>query len=154
MANSYSQISLQFIVAVKHREALILPSFRDELFKYIFGIIENKNQKSLAVNGVEDHVHIFVGLKPTVYIPDFIRDLKSDSSEFVNKKKLARKWFHWQEGYAVFSYSTWQRDMIIKYILNQEEHHRKKSFRSEYLSMLDKMGITYDQRYLFDFFDE
>ncbi len=153
MANTYSQISMHIVFAVKHRESLILPEFKDQLFRYIYGIIEGKNQKSLAVNGTSDHVHIFTGLTPVIYIPDFVRDLKSDSSLFINSRKLARKPFHWQEGYGIFSHSHSMRDRIIKYILNQEQHHQKKTFRKEYLGMLKNMDVKYDEKYLFDFFE-
>ncbi len=153
MPNTYSQISMHIIFAVKHREALILPSFRVDLYKYIHGIIKGKNQKSFAVNGTADHIHIFAGLSPTVYIPDFVRDLKSDSSLYVNKNHWSPKKFHWQEGYGVFSHSRSQRDRVIKYILNQEKHHLKTSFRLEYLGFLEKNETESDAEYLFDFFD-
>jgi REP element-mobilizing transposase RayT len=154
MANTYSQISMHFVFAVKYREALILPEFGTILFKYISGIIEGKNQKTLAVNGVADHIHIFAGLDPTVYIPDFMRDIKSDSSTFINANRLSPKTFHWQSGYGVFSHGRYERDRVIKYILRQEEHHRKKSFRREYIRLLEKTGVDYDPRYLFDFFTD
>jgi REP element-mobilizing transposase RayT len=144
---------MQIIFAVKHRQALILPSFREKLFKYMYGIIEGQNQKSLAVNGTSDHVHIFAGLDPTVYIPDLVRDLKSDSSLYVNSRNLSPHHFTWQSGYGIFSYSRSQRDRVIKYILNQEQHHRRESFRSEYLDLLRKMDVKYDDQYLFRFFD-
>jgi putative transposase len=153
MANTYSQISMQIAFAVKHRQALILPEFRDQLFRYIYGIIEGKMQKSLAVNGTADHVHIFTGLAPSIYIPDLVRDIKSDSSAFINTHKLSARPFHWQEGYGIFSYSRSQRDNVIKYILNQERHHQKTSFRKEYIDLLSKMDVNYDENYLFDFFE-
>ena len=114
MANHYSQISMHLIFAVRYREALILPEFRQTLFKYMHGIIEGKRQKSLAVNGMADHVHIFAGLEPTIYIPDFVRDLKSDSSTFINSNHLSPRKFHWQTGYSVFSHSRSQRDFVIQ----------------------------------------
>ena len=128
MANTYSQISMHIVFAVKHRESLILPEFRDQLFSYIYGIIEGKNQKSLAVNGTSDHVHIFTGLTPVIYIPDFVRDIKSDSSLFINSNKLARKPFHWQEGYGIFSHSHSMRDRIIKYILTRNSTIKKERY--------------------------
>ena len=154
MSNTYSQISMHIVFAVKHREALIKTEFRHELFRYIYGIIEGKKQKSLSVNGTSDHVHIFAGIAPTIYIPDFVRDIKSDSSSFVNVNKLSRRPFHWQEGYGIFSHSYSNRDRVIKYILNQEQHHQKISFRNEYLEMLRKMDVKYDEKYLFNFFDQ
>lgn len=153
MANTYSQINMHIVFAVKYREALIHPSFSDKLFKYIYGIIEGKKQKSLAVNGYRDHVHIFTGLTPTMYIPDFVRDIKSDSSLFINSHGLSSRHFRWQEGYGIFSHSRSQRENVIRYILNQEEHHRKKSFRKEYTDLLIKMNVDYDENYLFNFFE-
>ncbi len=153
MANTYSQISMHIIFAVKYRQALILPEFRDRLFKYIYGIIEGKNQKSLAVNGTSDHIHIFTGMEPTMYIPDFVRDIKSDSSLFVNSLNLSPKPFHWQTGYGIFSHSKSSRKSVINYILNQEQHHQKTSFRNEYTGMLNKMDVKYNEKYLFDFFE-
>ena len=149
MPNTYSQISMHIVFAVKYREALIAPSFRSELFRYIHGIIENKKQLALAVNGTSDHVHIFAGLSPTIYIPDLVRDIKSDSSLFVNKNHWTSKKFRWQEGYSVFSYSISQRDRVIKYILNQEKHHNKRTLYDEYMELLDRFGVIYDQRFLF-----
>jgi REP element-mobilizing transposase RayT len=154
MANNYSQISMHLIFAVRYRESLILPEFRQTLFNYVYGIIVGKGQKSLAVNGMADHVHIFAGLEPTIYIPDFVRDLKSDSSTFINSHQLSPRKFHWQTGYGVFSHSRSQRDFVIQYILNQEKHHNKQTFKSEYIGLLKKMDIEYDSRYLFDFFQE
>ena len=152
MANTYSKITMHFVFAVKYRHALIQPEFRETLFKYIYGIIEGKKQKSLAVNGFTDHIHIFAGLEPTIYVPDFIRDIKSDSSYFINHNYLSRRTFHWQEGYGVFSHSWSQRDRIIKYIMNQEKHHQNKTFKNEYLGLLKNMEIDYVEKYLFDFF--
>ena len=152
MPNNYSQISMHLIFAVRYRESLILPEFKETLFKYIYGIIEGKGQKSFAVNGMADHVHIFAGLEPTVYIPDFVRDLKSDSSAFINVHHLSQRKFHWQTGYGIFSHSRSQRDLVIQYILNQEKHHQKQTFKREYTGLLEKNGIEYDSRYLFEFF--
>jgi len=143
---------MQIVFAVKYRESLISPAFHDRLCKYIWGIIEKKEQKSLAVNGYLDHIHIFVGLSPTVYIPDFIRDIKSRSSVFVNENRLSPKKFHWQEGYGIFSYSRSQRSRVINYILRQQTHHKKETFKNEYFRILDQMGVAFDEKYLFDFF--
>ena len=143
---------MQFVFAVKFREALITPEFRDRLHQYIYTIVLNRKQKPLAVNGTADHIHVFAGLDTSCYIPDLLRDIKSDSSLFINQNKLSRKKFQWQEGYGAFSYSKSHRDRVIKYIINQEEHHRKKTFREEYLRLLEKMEVEYDTRYLFEFF--
>ena len=153
MANAYSQLSLHIVFAVKHREALITPAFNKRLFSYIYGIIEGKKQKSLAVNGVSDHIHILAGVDHTVYIPDFVRDIKSDSSIFINERRLSPRHFNWQSGYGVFSHSRWERDRIIRYILNQEQHHQKNSFRKEYTRILKKMDVPFEDKYLFDFFE-
>jgi len=149
MSNTYSQISIQIVFAVKYREALILPSFRNELFRYIHGIIEHKKQLAMAVNGTVDHVHIFAGISPAIYIPDLVRDIKSDSSLFVNNNFRLPKRFRWQEGYGVFSYGMSQRGDVISYIMNQEEHHKKRSFNDEYTALLEKFGVNYNPRYLF-----
>lgn len=153
MPDSYSQISMQLVFAVKHREALILPQFKDNLVRYVIGIIKGNNQKPLAVNAVSDHIHIFFGMDHTLYIPDFVRDLKSDSSLWVNENRLSPKQFHWQTGYGIFSYCRWHRPVICRYIENQEEHHQKKTFRQEYLRMLKEQQIDYKPEYLFEFFE-
>ena len=153
MANTYHQIYIQAVFAVKNRDALILPQFKDEVCKYITGIMKNKGQKLLAINSMPDHMHIFFGLEPKMRLSDLIADIKSDSSYFINDKKFLRMKFNWQEGYGVFSYSQSQKDVVIKYIMNQEEHHKKQTFRDEYYSFLKKFNIEHDDKYVFDFFD-
>ena len=153
MANTYSQILIQAIFAVKGRQNLISSQWKDELFKYITGIVRNKNQKLLCINGVSDHIHILIGLKPDMAISDLIRDVKNNSTEFINEKRFVAGKFNWQKGFGAFSYSNSQMDRIVKYILNQENHHRKKSFREEYLEFLQKFGVEYDERYLFDWIE-
>jgi putative transposase len=153
MPDNYSQISIQLVFAVKYREALILPEHKDRIVQYIIGIIRRKKQQSLAVNAVSDHIHIFFGMDPTIYIPDFVRDIKSDSSLFINENKLSRKTFHWQSGYGVFSYTRSHRPRVIRYIENQEEHHKENSFRREYLKILERNSISYNPQYLFEFFE-
>lgn len=153
MANTYTQIYIQLIFAVKYRTGLILQSFKDELYKYISGIFRNQGQKMLAINGMPDHLHIFFGMEPDLRLSDFVRDVKSDSSLFINEKKFLRYKFHWQKGYGAFSYSQSQKDSVIKYINNQEQHHKKKSFRDEYLDFLNRFKIEFNEKYLFDFFD-
>ena len=152
MADPYYQISMQLVLAVKHRDALIKESFRDELHKYIGGILINKKHKPLAINSVDDHIHVFFGMHPCD-IPALVRDIKSDSSSFINEKKLSRLRFHWQEGYGLFSYSMSHRSNVINYIENQQQHHRKLSFREEYLGFLKKFEVDYDLKYLFEFFE-
>ncbi|MEQ8554449.1 MAG: transposase, partial [Cyclobacteriaceae bacterium] len=119
-------------------------------FKYISGIIENKNQKSIIVNGVADHVHIFVGLKPSMALSDLMRDVKNNATNFINEKRWLPGKFSWQEGYGAFSYSHSQLNNVYQYILNQEEHHKKQTFKEEYLAFLNKFEIPYEERFLFD----
>jgi len=152
MANTYSQIDMHLVFAVRNREAMILPEFRDTLYKYVFGIITGKRQKSLAINGVSDHIHIFFGMSPTLYIPEFVKVVKTESSNFINEKKFLKTKFQWQEGYGIFAHSRSDRSQVIQYILNQEKHHSKQTFRNEYLNILKKMEVDFDSRYLFDFF--
>ena len=121
-----------------------------EVFKYISGIIENKNQKSIIVNGVADHVHIFVGLKPSMALSDLMRDVKNNTTNFINEKKWLPGKFSWQEGYGAFSYSHSQLNNVYQYILNQEEHHKKQTFKEEYLAFLNKYEIPYEKRFLFE----
>lgn len=154
MAGSYSQIYLQYVFAVKGRQNLLQKPWREEVFKYISGIIKGKNQKPIIVNGVSDHVHVFVGLKPAMPIPDLIRDIKNNSSNFINENKWVNGKFSWQEGYGVFSYSHSQIDKVYRYIANQEAHHEKMTFKDEYIDFLVKSGIDYDERYLFEIYPD
>ncbi len=128
MAGTFSQIYIQYVFAVKGRQNLLHKPWREEVFKYISGIIKGKNQKPIIVNGVEDHVHCFVGLKPGMSISDLVRDIKNNSSNFINEQKFLKGKFSWQEGYGAFSYSHSQIENVYRYIENQEEHHRKISF--------------------------
>jgi putative transposase len=153
MANTYTQITIQVVFAVKHRDRIIQKRNSAELYKYIAGIIANKNHKLLAINGVADHVHILFGLNPSVALSDIVRDIKNNSSKFINKKGWINGHFEWQEGFGGFSYSRSQRSKVINYIENQEEHHKENSFQSEYLEILNKFEIDFDEQYVFDFFD-
>ena len=150
MTGTFSQIYIQYVFAVKGKENLLLNPRREEVFKYMAGIIKGKNHKPIIVNGVTDHVHVFVGLKPAMSISDLIRDVKNNSSNFINENKFVKGKFEWQEGYGAFSYSHSQLDNVYQYILNQEEHHRKTSFKQEYISFLKKFEIEYEEKYLFD----
>ena len=152
MANTFSQIYLQFVFAVQNRQCLIAKENKEELHKYITALVQNRNAKMLAVNCMPDHIHVFVGFKPTILISDFVKEIKVESNEFVNSKKWIKGKFNWQEGYGVFSYSHSQIDSVIKYILNQEIHHKQKTFEQEYLGLLKKFDIQFDDRYVFDFF--
>jgi REP element-mobilizing transposase RayT len=150
MANTYSQLLVQVIFAVKGRQNLILKSWKDELCKYITGITSNKNQKMLCINSVRDHIHILIGLKPDVAISSLVRDIKNNSSNFINERKFVSGRFAWQTGFGAFTYSNSQLDRVVKYILNQENHHLKKSFKEEYIEFLKKFMVDYDEKYLFD----
>jgi REP element-mobilizing transposase RayT len=154
MAGTYSQIYIQLVFPVNGRKNLLQKPWRDEVFKYIAGIVKGKNQKSIIVNGVANHVHLFVGLKPSISVSDLVRDIKNNSSNFINEQKFVRGRFSWQEGFGSFSYSHSQIEQVYQYILNQEEHHKKKSFREEYLDFLKKNDVEYDEKYLFEWNDE
>ncbi|OJU74482.1 MAG: transposase [Bacteroidetes bacterium 47-18] len=153
MAGTFSQIYIQYVFAVKNRQNLLSQSWRAEVFKYIAGIIKGKNQKPIIVNGVADHVHVFVGLKPSMSIADLVRDIKNNSSNYINAQKWVRGKFSWQEGYGAFSYAHSQIEDVYQYIANQEEHHRKKTFKEEYLEFLRRFEIDYNDQYLFDWID-
>jgi len=150
MAGAYSQILLQYVIVVKGRQNLLNKVWRDEVFKYISGIISSKSQKPLIVNGVEDHVHILLGLKPSMNISELIRDIKNNTTNFINEKEFLKSKFSWQEGYGVFSYSNSQLKNVYEYIANQEEHHKKKTFKEEYLEFLAEHDIAFEEKYLFD----
>ena len=153
MAGTYFQIYIQIVFAVKGRENLIRNQWKEELFSYIAGIIKGKEQKSIIVNGTEDHVHAFVGLKPSMAISDLVRDIKNNSTNFINEKGALRQKFCWQEGYGAFSYSESNFGKVIDYIKNQKEHHKKKTFKQEYMGFLKKFDIPFEEKYLFEFYD-
>lgn len=149
MANTYTQIHVQFVFAVKYRDGLINPLFKEELYQYISGIIKNHNHKLIAINGMPDHIHIFIGMRPTQSISELIQDIKGNSSKWINEKKFLKVKFEWQEGYGAFSYSKSHVPNVINYIKNQEEHHKKESFRNEYLKFLNSFEVEYDERFIF-----
>ena len=153
MAGTFTQIYIQAIFAVKGRTNLLQKPWRDAVFKYISGIIKNKNQKPIIVNGVSDHVHLLIGLRPIMCLSDLIRDVKNNTSNFINEQNWIKGKFSWQEGYGAFSYSHSQLKNVYEYILKQEEHHRNKSFREEYFSFLKKYEIEYNEKYLFDWIE-
>ena len=153
MANTYSQITIHAVFAVRHRQNFITKAWRDQLHQYISGIITNKGATTLAVGGWTDHVHILFGMPVTFSIADFVGAVKANSSKWINERGFIKCRFQWQEGYGAFSYAKSQRDIVIKYIMNQEEHHRKKSFKDEYIKMLADYEIAYQDKYLFDFFE-
>jgi putative transposase len=149
MANTYSQIYIQIVFAVQNRNALIDLSWEDELYKYITGIIQNKNQKLISINGMPDHIHILIGMRPTCNLSDLVREIKKSSNTFINEKKFSKFRFKWQEGFGAFSYSHSQLGNVISYIQNQQKHHQKVSFKEEYLEFLEKFEIEFDGDYLF-----
>ncbi|NBC28045.1 MAG: IS200/IS605 family transposase [Bacteroidetes bacterium] len=149
MANTYTQIHVQTVFAVQNRRSLIGNKWKDDLYKYITAIIQNNDHKLLQINGMPDYVHILFGLRPVQAISDLMKQVKQDSSIWINQNKLARGKFTWQEGYGAYSYSKSQLPRVIKYIQNQQEHHRKRTFREEYLALLKTHGVDYDERYIF-----
>jgi len=153
MANTFSQIYIQTVFAVENRQSLIKPDFKEDLYKYITGIVTNQGSKLIAISGIEDHVHILIGLKPTIAVADLVRDIKSDSATFINKRRLVHGRFNWQEGYGAFSYGNSQLNTVVRYIQDQQQHHQKHSFRNEYMALLRKFDIAFDDRYVFKFME-
>lgn len=150
MANTYSQLYIQIVFSVKRRQRLISKEHKEELQKYITGIIQNRNTKLLAISCMPDHIHILVGMKPNTLLSDLVRDIKVSSTKFINENNWMNKKFRWQEGFGAFSYSHSHLDRIIRYINNQEEHHQKRKFEEEYLDLLQKYYVEYDDLYVFD----
>ena len=154
MPNTYTQIYIQLVFATKGRENKIRSEFIDEIEKYITGIFTNKEQKIISIYLNPDHIHIFFSYKNLkISIPDLVKVVKTGATNFINEKKMVRGRFSWQEGYGAFSYAKSQKDAVTKYILNQEEHHKKRSFREEYLDLLNKFEIEFKDEYLFEFYD-
>ena len=149
MANTYTQIHLHIIFAVKYRDGVIMNSWKDELYKYITGIVQNNKHKLIAINGMSDHIHLLIGFRPIQSLSDLLQDVKGNSSKWINERKFVRDKFEWQEGYGAFSYGKSQIKSVINYIENQEEHHKKKTFREEYIEFLNIFEIEYDEKYIF-----
>jgi len=149
MANTYHQIYLQTVFAVKYREAVIEKNWQSDLFGVIGNLINEANCKTIIVNGVEDHVHCLIGLKPVVSVSELMKTVKAKSSKYINDHSLTLKHFEWQEGYGVFSYGQSQVDKVYNYIKNQEAHHQKQTFRDEYLGFLKRFKVAYDDQYIF-----
>ncbi len=154
MANTFSQIYIQIVFAVQNRNALIQPAWEEELYKYITGIVQNKGQKMLAINGTNNHIHFFIGMKPTCCLSDLIREIKKASSSFIKEKQFSRFKFQWQEGFGAFSYSHSQLSSVIAYIEKQKEHHRKTTFKEEYLAFLKEFEIEFKDEYLFEWLED
>ena len=150
MANTYTQIYLQIVFSVKGRQNLIHKNWKDELHKYICGVVNGKDQKVYAIGGVADHIHILVSIKPTILISDLVRDIKANSSKWINENHYIIGKFQWQDGFGAFSYSQSHLDNVIAYIKNQELHHQNKTFKDEYIELLNKFNIEFDEKYLFD----
>jgi len=148
MANTYTQIYIQTIFAVQNRISLIKANWEDELYKYISGIIQKNRHKLIAINGTSNHIHVFIGYKPHQLIPDLLQDIKGSSSKWINQKEFINGKFSWQAGYGAFSYSHSQIDSVVKYIINQKQHHKKKTFLDEYSELLDRFNIDYNNKYI------
>ncbi len=152
MANTYTQMYAQIVFSPLGRDNLILPSFEERLYQYITGIIKERGQKLIAINGMPDHLHIFIGFKPTIRIADLVADIKIGSTKFIKTNRFLPGTFSWQDGYACFTYSHSQIDAVAKYVMNQKEHHKAKTFREEYLEFLQKFDVPFDEQYLFEFY--
>jgi putative transposase len=153
MPGTFSQIYIQIVFAVKGRDSLIHSSWEEELHKYITGIVQNKGQKMIAINGMPDHIHILIGLKPSCSISELVREIKKSSNEFIHEKKYSKFKFSCQEGYGVFSYNHSNLGNVVSYIANQKEHHKKTSFKDEYIAFLNKFEIDHKPEYLFEWID-
>ena len=154
MADTFSQIYIQVVFAVQNRNALIKPAWEEELYKYITGIVQNKGQKMLAINGTHNHIHFFIGMKPTCCLSDLVREVKKSSNAFIKKKKFTPFHFQWQEGFGSFSYGHSQLTDVIQYIERQKEHHKKKTFKEEYLAFLKAFEIEFKDEYLFEWIED
>jgi REP element-mobilizing transposase RayT len=149
MANTYTQLYIHCVFAPKFRAALLQPQWDEQLRAYITGIVRNNGHKMLAINNMPDHLHLFVGLNPKQSISEMMQLVKGDSSEWINKEKLTSQKFQWQEGYGAFSYSKTQLSSVVKYIADQQEHHKKVTFLDEYKLILEKFEVEFDERYIF-----
>ncbi|MCE9538611.1 MAG: IS200/IS605 family transposase [Bacteroidetes bacterium] len=153
MPDTYSQIYIQIVFAVKNRNALIAGNWEERLYKYITGIVQGDGQKMLSINGMPDHIHFLIGMKPTCCLSDLVREIKKSSNTFIKENKFSPYSFNWQEGYGAFSYSHSQLDNVIGYIQNQKTHHKKKTFKEEYLEFLLNFNIEFKNEYLFEWIE-
>ncbi len=153
MGNTYTQLYIQIIFAVKGRQNLIPQEHKADVYRYITGVIQKRRHKLLAINGMPDHIHIFIGLNPAQGISDLVNNIKTTSTKYIKGQDWMPFAFSWQVGYGAFSYSRSHIDAVVKYILNQEEHHKKRNFREEYLDFLNKFDIPFEKQYLFEFYD-
>lgn len=149
MANTYTQIHIQAVFTVQDRDSIIHNNLKEDLYKYITGIVQNNKHKLLAINGMPDHIHILLGLRPSQSLSDLMQDIKGSSSKWINEKRFVRGKFSWQEGYGAFSYSKTDLPNLISYIQHQQEHHTRKTFLEEYHDLLKEFDIEYDDRFVF-----
>lgn len=150
MSGTFSQIYIHLVFAVKNRECLIHPSWEESLYKYITGIVQNKGQKMLGINGMPDHIHILIGMKPSCCLSDLVREIKKSTNELIKERKLSKFKFNWQEGYGAFSHNHSDLNKVLVYIKNQKEHHKKRTFKQEFIEFLNKFEVDYKPEYLFD----
>ena len=150
MSNSYTQIYIQIVIVVKSRLCLIPEQRKENLYKYITGIVQNKKHKLITINGIPNHIHILIGLNPAEALSDLVKEVKRCSTNFINEQRWVKGKFSWQNGYGAFSYSRSHLDRVINYIKNQERHHKQKTFREEYIEMLKKFEVEYDDRFIFE----
>lgn len=153
MANTYTQLYIHLVFAVKNRNALIKKAWKNDLEKYMTGIIQNHKHILLAIGGMPDHIHIFIGYNPSQLIPNLVENIKTSSNAWIKENKLSDFKFEWQKGYGAFSHSRAQLDTVVNYILTQEEHHKKTTFREEYLKTLSEFAVEYKDEYVFEFFE-
>jgi REP element-mobilizing transposase RayT len=154
MANTYTQLYTHLVFAVKHRQSLIKPEFREETERYMTGLLQNKKHKLIAIYLMPDHAHILIGANPAISLSETIQVLKTETTNFIKEKRFTSFRFNWQEGFGAFSHSRSELDNVVKYILNQPEHHKKTSFKTEYLALLHRYEIDYKDEYLFNFFED
>ena len=153
MPNTFTQIYIHTVFAVKGRQSLIKPEWEDRLYKYITGIVQTKGQKMISINGMPDHLHFSIGMKPACCLSDLVREIKKSSNDFIKDNNLSKFKFNWQDGFGAFSNSQSQLDKVITYINNQKNHHKKKTFKEEYIELLEKYSIKFKTQYLFDWID-
>ena len=154
MANTYTQIYIQVVFAIQNREAAIQSKWEERLYRYITGIVTEKGQKMLAINGTDNHIHFFIGMKPTCCLSDLVREIKKSSTNFIEEERLCRYKFQWQSGFGAFSYSHSQLDNVIQYITNQKQHHKRKTFKEEYMAFLKLFDVDFKNEYVFNWIDE
>ena len=153
MADTYTQLYIQLVFAVKHRHGFIQPPWKERLYQYITAVVQNDKHKMLAINGMPDHIHIFLGLNPAIAISDVVKDIKRASNNWINNHHFSNEMFKWQSGYGAFSYGRSQLSHVCKYIENQEQHHAKSIFKEEYTALLNAFNIAFKSEYLFEFYD-